>query len=212
MKFYIFLLLASYSLLVSSSLKGIPQGEVRGLNVGSSNFTILTENYDLYDSKGVSMKLYREEENEDLTYLLTLVLEDKTGGCSGKSIQKGAFSVEGNILTFYHLWQRTGLVDDVPYGAKITRFEVQNDKTFKLLSSKIYIESHRQKKGDESGMAYLFTVAKTQNQKEKLDNYISHMEKIFEGKFLPAEEGKKLIEEVEEALTSKTKHAVWKNY
>ncbi len=96
------------------------------ISIGGEDLLVLNEAYDLYDSKGVSARFYHEDEKEDLHHLLTLVLEDKTGGCLGKSIQKGTFKIKENKLIFYHLWDRSPSQKDAPYGASIEKYANSN--------------------------------------------------------------------------------------
>ena len=157
-------------------------------------FTLLTESYHLYDSRGESMKFYKEEKSEDLTYLLTLVLEDKTGGCSGKTIQKGAYEIVGGELVLYSFWDKSGTLREAPRGARIQRYKVGERGVFELLSSRIYIEV-----GDEPNEKY----------PKKLAVYVKRMEKLFEGDFVLGEEGEKLLQKVQKAL--RKKQPKWKN-
>jgi len=108
-------------------------GELEHVNIGDTEFTLTTESYDIYDSKGKTMKLYKEENNNERTFLLSLVLEDRTGGCSDKSIQEGAYEINGTRLTLYRFWDRQGRVYNAPYGAQIQVYALQTDRTFKSI-------------------------------------------------------------------------------
>ena len=177
------------------------------ISIGGEDLLVLNEAYDLYDSKGVSARFYHEDEKEDLHHLLTLVLEDKTGGCLGKSIQKGTFKIKENKLILYHLWDRSPSQKDAPFGASIEVYEMEKG-VLKRLFNKIYIESHILKKDDKSGMKYLFTQPQTPAQEEKLKTYKKEIEKQYKGEFVPKEP---LLSQVQKALQPK-KHSVWKEY
>jgi hypothetical protein len=164
------------------------------VKIGRDIFTLLTESYHLYDSRGESVKFYKEQKNEDLTYLLTLVLEDKTGGCSGKTIQRGAYEVVDGELILYTLWDKSGTLTDVPHGARIQHYKAGKEGGLTLLSSHIYIE---------------LADALNEKDQKKLTRYIKRMEKLFEGDFVLGQEGKKLLRKVEEALRKKQPR--WKN-
>jgi len=163
----------------------------------------------MYDSKGEVMKLYKEERNNDLTFVLSLILKDATGSCSGKSIEEGAYEINGTQVILYSFWDRRGKAYDSPYGARIQRYELLPDHTLKLVSSRIYIETERQNYNDDSGMKYLFTAPQTEAQKEALKAYVASVERIYKSTFVYDEEAKKLMEEVQEALRRKTKSR-WK--
>jgi hypothetical protein len=167
---------------------------VQRLEIEGHPFALLTESYHLYDSRGESTKFYKEQSNEDLTYLFTLVLDDKTGGCSGKVIQKGAYEIAGGELILYSFWDKSGTLTDVPYGGRIQRYKVGNDGMFELLSSQIYIAL-----GDEPN----------EKDPKKLAVYIKRMERLFEGDFVLGEAGKKLLIKVQKAL--RKKQPKWKN-
>lgn len=182
--------------------------QLEHVTLGNQDFSIVTESYDIYDSKGEVMKFYKEERNNDLTFVLSLILKDKTGSCSDKSMQEGAYEVNGTTITLYSFWDRKGKVYDSPYGARIQQYEMLPNHTVVLSSSKVYIEAARKSYDQESGMKYLFAPPKTASEKEALDAYVNTVEKEYKGVFVFGEEAKKLLEEVHEALRRRMK-AVW---
>lgn len=119
--------------------------ELNHMNIGNQAFSIITESYDIYDSKGKVMRLYNEDNNDDLTFILSLVLEDKTGTCADKSTQQGTYEINGTQLTLYRFWDRQGRVYNAPYGAQIQVYALQADRSFKSISSRLYIETQRKK-------------------------------------------------------------------
>ncbi len=179
--------------------------QLEHVTLGNQDFSIVTESYEIYDSKGEVMKFYKEERNNDLTFVLSLILNDKTGTCSDKSMQEGAYEINGTTITLYSFWDRKGKVYDSPYGARIQQYEMLPDHTVVLRSSKVYIEAARKSYDKESGMKYLFTPPKTKMEKEALQAYIQSVEKEYKGVFVFGEEAKKLLEEVHEALRHKMK-------
>jgi exonuclease III len=177
--------------------------QLEHVTLGNQDFSIVTESYEIYDSKGEVMKFYKEERNNDLTFVLSLILKDKTGSCSDKSMQEGAYEINGTTITLYSFWDRKGKVYDSPYGARIQQYEMLPDHTVALRSSKVYIETARKSYDAESGMQYLFTPPKTESEKEALDAYVQSVEKEYKGVFVFGKEAKKLLDEVYEALQRK---------
>lgn len=177
--------------------------ELTHVTMGKQDFSVVTENYDIYNSKGEVMKLYKEESNHDLTFVLRLTLEDHTGTCSDKSIQKGAYEINGTEIVLYSSWHRKGKMYDAPYGARISHYEMLDNHTFVQKSSHIYIESARKNYDEESGMKYLFTPPETDEQKEELRAYIKEVEREYKGTFVYDNEAEALKEEVKKALKRK---------
>jgi len=60
MKIFLFFLMLISTLFSSSKLEHIA--------IGNQDFSIVTESYDIYDSKGEVMKLYKEERNQWYKY------------------------------------------------------------------------------------------------------------------------------------------------
>ena len=181
--------------------------ELEHVTLGNQDFSIVTESYEIYDSKGQVMKFYKEERNNDLIFVLSLILEDKTGTCADKSMQEGAYEINGTTITLYSFWDRKGKVYDSPYGARIQEYEMLPDHTVVLRSSKVYIETARKSYDQESGMKYLFTPPKTDLEKEALQAYVRSVEKEYKGVFVFGEEAKMLLDEVHEAFRRKMKSA-----
>ena len=189
------LLLLATSLLAEATLKHVT---LRG-----TDFTTITEDYDVYDSKGRVLKFYRDEQNYDLKHLFNLTLNDKTGSCSARSIEEGSMEINGSTITLYTFWDRQGHIYDVPYGARITRYEVQKDGTLKLLSSKLYIETAKKSFDRESGMRFLWETPKTDEDKAAFNEYIENAQRQYKGEFVFGEDAKALIKEVKAALDRK---------
>ncbi len=182
---------------------------IEHFTVGYNDFTVITEDYEVYDSKGRVMKLYRDEQNYDLTNLFNFTLHDKTGTCGARSLEDGYFEREGKKITLYTLWNRQGRAYDVPYGARIMRYEVQRSGELKLLSSKLYVETARKSFDRESGMRFLWQTPKTAEEKAQFKAYIDSVEHKYKGTFVFGDEAKVLINEVKAALNRKIK-SVWK--
>jgi len=180
------------------------------LTINKQKFALEKRSYDIYDSKGSYVKFYSVQKDNKLLPVLRLTLNDITGGCSSKTIENGAYEIEGEIITLYTLWNRRGRAYFSPYGAKIQKFRVTSEGRLKEISSYIYVEETQRGYDDDSGMEYLFTRPKTEEEQEKLNAYIEEEEQRYKGKFLFGESSKELIKEVKEALKRKTK-AGWKS-
>lgn len=194
-------------LFTASTLFGM--AELKHITIKNQDFSIVTEAYDIYDSKGEVMKLYKEERSNDLSFVLSLILNDRTGTCSDQSMQDGSYEINGTKITLYSFWNRKGKAYDSPYGARIQRYEMLPDHTVKRISSKVYIETERENYEKQSGMKYLFTAPKDDKEKEALKSYVKSVEKNYKGIFVYDDEAKRLINDVEEALTRKSKKR-WK--
>lgn len=179
--------------------------ELQHITIKNQDFSIVTEAYDIYDSKGEVMKFYKEERNNDLSFVLSLILKDRTGTCSDQSMQDGSYEINGTKITLYSFWERKGKAYDSPYGARIQHYEMLTNHTVVLKSSKVYIETARKSYDKESAMKYLFIPPKTDIQKEALKSYVKSVEKKYKGAFVYGNEAKKLIEEVHESFRRRMK-------
>ena len=195
MKKLLLLLFTLTTLLLSTELKQI--------TIGNQDFSIVTETYDIYNSKGKVMKLYKEEPDHNLTYVLGLTLKDNTGTCSIIKIQQGAYEINGTDIMLYSLWDKRGEIYDAPYGARITHYKMLEDHTVVKKSSYVYIETASKNYDEESAMKYLFTPPKTEQEKEALHEYVQEVEQRYEGTFVFDNEAKDLIREVKKALKRK---------
>ena len=196
---------------ITSAFAVLSSGTVSRHTIADSDFVFLHEYYDLYDSKGSVLRCYYETPDRNLMHRFTFTLDDRSGSCGARSIEEGAYEIDGNIVTLYTLWHREGHSYDTPYGARITRYIVQKDGTFKLLSSRIYIEETAKGFDPDSGERFLWKQPKTDSDKKAFAAYIGRMQKRFKGKFVTDEEAKALIKEVKEALERKARHR-WGGY
>lgn len=184
--------------------------ELKHITMGHQDFSIVTESYDIYGSKGEVMKFYKEERNNDLTFILRLTMKDHTGSCADKGIQEGSYEINGTDIMLYSFWDRRGKAYDAPYGARIAHYKMLDNHTVVKESSFIYIESERKNYNEESGMKYLFTPPKTDIEKEELRSYIEDVERQYKGTFVYGNEAKDLIKEVKKALKRKMQR-IWES-
>jgi len=131
-----------------------------------------------------------------------------SGSCSDKSIEQGSYEVNGSTITLYTRWRRQGAVNDTPKGARVQVYQLLKNNTLKKLSNKFYIETSSQGSDPESGMKYLFTPPKTEEEKRVLKAYVTEVERAYHGTFIFGDEAKKLMRDVKQALRRKRK-AAW---
>ena len=178
----LFLVLLFFNTLLFSS------GKFEHVTIGYQDFSITTESYDIYDSKGKVMRFYKEERNNDLTFIFSLILEDSTGTCADKSMQSGYYEINGTNIMLYTFWDRKGKAYDSPYGSRIQYYKMLPNHSVVLKSSKIYIETVRRNYDEESGMKYLFTPPRTKSEIEAFEKYIKSVEREYKGVFVFGEE------------------------
>jgi hypothetical protein len=183
--------------------------ELIHVNMGNQDFSITTESYKIYDSKGDVMRLYKEERNNNLTYIFSFSLKDRSGACSDQSREDGHYEINANKITLYTRWERKGKAYDAPYGARIQVYEVQADHSIRKISSILYIETERENYNKASGMKYLFTAPKTAEERKKLQFYVDAVEHKYKGTFVFGDEAKILTDKVYDALQRKIK-STWK--
>ena len=191
------------SILLSQSLFG----SSKHLVINKHEFVIVTESYDIYDSKGTFMKLYDAKNSNEALFRLTL--GDATGNCSERSLEDGSYEIEGDTITLYSLWNRRGKAYLSPYGAKIQKFKVLANGKLKIMSSQIYVEETKRNYDKESGMQYLFHAPTNKEEKEKLAQYVKSVEKKYKATFLFGQKGKNLMLQVKNAMKRKLKKT-WK--
>ncbi|PTB83936.1 hypothetical protein C9926_00425 [Sulfurovum lithotrophicum] len=200
MKKIVFLLLLSTYVLFST--------EIKHINIGNQDFMLTVEEYDVYDSKGEVLRVYKEKRNNDLVFMFSLILKDRTGSCSDKSVEDGYYEVNDSGITLYSHWDRRGKAYDAPYGARIQVYTIDDNFNLAKTSSKLYIETERENYNETSGMKYLFKKPQNQEEKAELDAYVRSVERNFKGTFVFGDEAKKLMAEVEDAMGRKMK-SIW---
>jgi len=194
-----------FILILLQSLYG---AELKHITIGHQDFTLTTEAYDIYDSKGEVLRVYKEERNNDLRFMFSLILKDRTGSCADKSVEDGYYEINGTTVTLYSFWNRRGKAYDAPYGARIQIYTLNNNYELERISSRVYIETQRENYDEESAMKYLFSTPKNDEEKKKLKMYIGAVERNFKGTFVFGEEAAKLIKEAKAAMTRKMK-SIW---
>ena len=189
-----------FILLCTALLTG---AELKHINIGNQDFMLTVEEYDVYDSKGEVLRVYKEKRNNDLQFMFSLILKDRTGTCADKAVEDGYYEINGTTVTLYSFWNRRGKAYDAPYGARKQVYTLNSRYDLEQNSSKIYIETQRENYDEESGMKYLFSTPKNDAEKKKLKMYVGAVERKFKGTFVYGEEAKNLIEETKAAMTTK---------
>ena len=195
-------------LFVSLLVTALFATELKHITIGNQDFSLTTDTYDIYDSKGEVLRLYREERNYDLKFIFSLILKDRTGACSDKSVEDGYYDINGTTITLYSHWDRRGKAYDAPYGARIQVYEMLPNHEVVRTSSKLYIETARKNYNENSGMKHLFKEAQNEEEKKALKSYVSSVERNFKGSFVFGSEAKSLMKDVEDAMTRKMK-GIW---
>lgn len=193
------LLVATYALFAT---------DITHMNIGNQDFMLTVEQYDVYDSKGEVLRVYKEKRNNDLIFMFNFILKDRTGACSAKSVEDGYYEVNDTAITLYSHWERRGKAYDAPSGARIQVYSIDENFNLTKTSSKLYIETERQNYNETSGMQYLFKKPQNEKEEKAFKAYVNAVERNFKGTFVFGDEGKKLIEEVEDAMGRKMK-AIW---
>ena len=112
-------------------------GEVKHISFSGKDLVLIEESYNLYDSKGNSVKFYLENKNMDLHFLKTFVLDDKSGDCMKGELENGIYKIEGSELVFYSVKYEKKKLGKVPFYAKIAKYKLQ-DGELKLIDKKLY--------------------------------------------------------------------------
>jgi len=199
MRLYLFILL---------SITGVFASSIKTITIDNRPFTVLKEHYNEYGVKGDYITLYSGAEENRTSKLLNFVLSEVSGSCSDRSIEQGSYEVNGSTITLCTRWRRQGAVNDTPKGARVQVYQLLKDNSLKELSNKFYIETSSQGSDPESGMKYLFTPPKTEEEKKALKAYVTEVERAYHGTFVFGDEAKKLMRDVKEALRRKRK-AAW---
>ena len=171
--------------------------------INHHQFDLVQESYREYGDKGVEMKIYRHGDNREKLPLLSFSLFYASGSCSGKSIEEGAYEINGSKIILYSRWERNGRAYDAPAGDRIQVYRVDDNGSIIYESGKLYIERYAKRYDPQSGMQYLFNAPKNKQEQEALRGYIKRVEDIFEGKFVQGKAANALHNEVEEALMRK---------
>ena len=173
------------------------------VTINHHQFDLVQESYREYGDKGVEMKIYRHGADREKLPMLSFSLMYSSGSCASKSIQEGAYEINGSKIILYSRWERSGRAYDAPVGDRIQVYRVDDNGSITYESGKLYIERYAKRYDPQSGMQYLFNAPKNKQEKEALRGYIKRVEHIFEGKFVQGKAANALHDEVEEALMRK---------
>jgi len=176
--------------------------------INHHRFDVVQESYREYGDKGVELKIYRHGADREKLPLLSFSLLYSSGSCASKSLQEGAYEINGSKIILYSRWERSGRAYDAPTGDRIQVYRVDDNGTIVYESGKLYIERYAKRYDPESGMQYLFNAPKNRQEQEALREYKKRVERIFKGKFVEGKAAKALHDEVEEALMRKHRE-IW---
>ena len=193
-----------YLLIVLSVMKLFSE-TIEHVSIDGKPFTLVNHSYNEYGTKGEIIKFYKGEEENESAKLFIFIVQERSGACSAREREKGAYEINATNIIFYTSWTRDRGVYDAPIGARTTVYRVLENNNLKKVSSKIYIESTRKNYDEESGMQYLFKEPKTKEEKVALAEYVEEMEEKYKGKFVFGQEKQELIGNVRAALKRKMK-------
>jgi len=179
------------------------------VHIGAHTFNLLKEDYNEYGDKGMTMVLYALDGHKESSEKLSFLLRNESGQCSDKDIENGTYVIKKDSIIFYTHWTRSHSTDNTPSGDRMQVFKVDDNGSFSMSDSKIYVERMRQNADADEGMQYLHKEAKTAEQKKLLAEYIASVEHIFKANFVMGKEANNLAIEVHEALVNKQKQR-WK--
>jgi hypothetical protein len=195
-------ILLTYIILFTSLYAFKTEKEV---HIGTHTFMLVKESYNEYGDKGVTLALYDRDANESASPKLTFLLRNEYGSCSDKDIEAGSYEIKKDSIVFYTHWKRSRNSDNAPIGNRIQVYKVDNNGSFTMVDSKIYVERTTQNEDADEGMQYLYVAPKTKEEEVLLNEYILSVENIFKAKFVRGDEAIALRKEVREALALKQK-------
>ena len=175
------------------------------VQIGTHHFTLVKESYNEYGDKGVTLALYDKDANKSVSPKLTFLLKNESGSCSDKDTEEGNYVIKKDTIVFYTHWKRSRNSDNAPIGDRMQMYKVDENGSFSMVNSKVYVEKTRQNEDADEGMKYLYTPPKTKEEEMLLDEYIASVEKIFKAKFVRGNEAKALRKEVHDVLVLKQK-------
>lgn len=173
------------------------------VQIGVHSFILVKKSYNEYGDKGITMALYTKDTKNSRQKKLSFLLGNESGPCSDKNVENGSYKIKEDSIVFYTHWKRSRSSYNVPIGDRMQVFKVDKNGSFYMIDSKVYVERTKRNKDEDEGMQYLYTEAKTENEKLLLDEYITSVEDTFKAKFVMGDEAKKLEYEVNKALLLK---------
>ena len=191
------------TILIIMSILGILHAE-QEVHIGTHTFTMMEEEYNEYGDKGVSMLLYAKDANRSKLPQFRFVLRYQSGSCDVKNMEEGNYVLEKESITTYSHWKRF-TNDNAPIGNRMQVYKLDENGSFYVSSSKVYIEQTIRGDDADEGMKYLYEEVKTEQEKSLLDAYVASVERIFKADFVMGEEADALKREVLNALQLKYK-------
>ena len=172
------------------------------VHIGTHTFTLVEEDYNEYGDKGVTMMLYAKGTDKSMLPQFRFVLKYQSGSCAVKNVEEGSYKIEKDSIVTHSRWERIDN-DYAPIGERMQVYKIDENGSFYVSDSKVYIEKTERNDDADEGMKYLYTEAKTEDEKLLLANYVTSVEQLFEAKFVTGEEAEKLKYEVNKALHEK---------
>jgi hypothetical protein len=191
------------TLLILLTLLSIIHAE-KTVQIGTHTFMLIEEDYSEYGDKGVTMMLYTKDANRSKLPQFRFVLRYQSGSCDVKNVEDGFYRIEKESIVTHSHWERFSN-DNAPIGDRMQVFKLDENASFYVSESKVYIEKTTRDEEADEGMRYLYEDAKTVDEKALLAEYVASVERLFEAKFVMGDEAKALGSEVFNALQVKYK-------
>jgi len=175
------------------------------VQIAKHTFTLVKESYNEYGDKGVTMALYTKDANKSISEKFSFILRNESGSCSDKSVEEGIYKIDKDSIVTYTHWKRSQNLPNSPIGDRMQIYKMDENNSFYLYDSKVYVERTTRGEDADEGMKYLYVEPKTEDEKRLLSEYINAVENIFKAKFVTEDEARALSKEVHEALMHKEK-------
>ena len=174
------------------------------VHLGTHTFTLIEEDYSEYGDRGVTMMLYAKDANRSKLPQFRFVLRYQSGSCDVKNVEDGHYRLNKDSIVTHSRWERFNN-DNAPIGDRMQVYKVDENGSFYVSDSKVYIEKSTMNDDADDGMKYLYEEAKTEDEKLLLAEYIASVERLYKAKFVMGKEAKMLRYEVNSALQEKYK-------
>jgi hypothetical protein len=176
------------------------QSDIEHFTLNGQDFAVVTETYDLYETKGRVAKFYKNDAVDERNLELVVTLEEKSGGCGARSIEYGTYRIRNDRLVVYTQWRREPKARFAPVGFRKQIYTADLNGSLRRIEGEIYIETGRPDEADE-GMRYLFAKKLDAAQKKALAHYIRSVRKTYGAAFVSTPSQKETLDrEVREAL------------
>lgn len=141
--------------------------------------------------------LYRKNKK-----IITHITHKIEGDCSSENLELGAYLIKGNNIYFYSYWASGDAMQKniYPFGFRKQIFKVEKSGNLIPISSVLYVESYVDSYHKPETIPYLNKKDKSVSETKKVRDYISKIEKEYNGEFILGKAKVKLEKEVRNIL------------